>query len=50
MKTKIIIEAEMTDEQYDVLISEIERTCEIIGIKLETTVIELGEVAKPEAK
>lgn len=50
MKTKIIIEAEMTDEQYDVLISEIERTCEIIGIKLEITVVELGEVAKPEAK
>lgn len=43
MKTKIIIEAEMTDEQYDVLISEIERTCEIIGIKLETNITNNNE-------
>lgn len=34
MKTQIIIEAQMTDEQLDILVSEIKKISEIIGIKL----------------
>lgn len=34
MKTQIIVEAEMTDEQCDALVSEIRHVSEIIGIKL----------------
>lgn len=34
MKTQIIIEAEMTDEQCDALVSEIRQVCNYIGIKI----------------
>lgn len=34
MKTKIIIEAEMTDEQCEALVCEITRTAEVCGIEL----------------
>ena len=34
MKTEIRIEAEITDEQLDCLLTEIKNTAEIIGIKL----------------
>lgn len=35
MKKKIIIQADMNEEQLDVLVSEIIKTSELIGIKLE---------------
>lgn len=35
MKTKIIIESEMSEEQYECLVDEIIKVSEIIGIKLE---------------
>jgi hypothetical protein len=34
-KTQIIIEAEMNEEQREVLISELTNICECIGIKLD---------------
>ena len=34
METILIIEAKMTDEQLEVLVSEIKKISEIIGIKL----------------
>jgi predicted Zn-ribbon and HTH transcriptional regulator len=37
MKTQIFVEAEMTDEQCDALVSELKHTAEIIGIKLSVT-------------
>jgi len=36
MKTRIIIEAEMSDEQTEALVSEIKKTTETIGIKTKT--------------
>lgn len=42
MKTRIIIEAEMSDEQCEALLSVIERTNETIDIKTETKVSYLG--------
>lgn len=34
MKTQIVVEAEMTDEQCDALVSEIRQICSYIGIKI----------------
>jgi len=34
METTLIIEAKMTDEQLEVLVSEIKKISEIIGIEL----------------
>ena len=34
METTLIIQAKMTDEQLEVLVSEIKKISEIIGIKL----------------
>ena len=34
MKTQIIVEAEMTDEQCDALVSEIRKVCYDIGLKI----------------
>lgn len=36
MKTQIIIDAKMSNEQCDALVSEIERTAEVIGINVKT--------------
>lgn len=43
MKTEIRIIAEMTDEQCEVLLSELINTSEIIGIKLEVESSKLGQ-------
>ena len=32
MKTRIVIEADLTQDQCDALVSEINRICEIIGV------------------
>ena len=36
MKTQIIVDAKMSNEQCDALVSEIERTAEVIGINVRT--------------
>jgi hypothetical protein len=36
MKTQIIIDAKMSNEQCDALVSEIERTAEVIGLNIKT--------------
>lgn len=43
MKTEIRITAEMTDEQCEVLLSELINTSEIIGIKLEVESSKLSQ-------
>lgn len=43
METEIRIEAEMTDEQLDCLLSEIKNTAEIIGINLKVESIKLHQ-------
>ena len=43
MKTEIRIEAEITDEQLDCLLSEIKNIAEIIGIKLKVESSKLSQ-------